>query len=813
MEQVSEFYVKYLENTPVPIDISYGRGIDKRLPLVTVAHLIAAYQLKSQLKETPLELLTLHATEAGDALEVDVLLSEVKEGKTPKTALIIKAKELGMKKKWSGEDLDSASVKSSIELVFKEYEDSLSKVHEITFDKFPNYNVVANPIDPKRPSILLTGLDEESHENIMNPEKVADDCDVLLLLATSGMGKTRCIFQHLAKNFGLYFIPSKEQSKFGITDNEMSFHFGPRDFLSIENKLHGMVDIERDENLATVNRYVKCLVLSRLLILEHLIDGISPLNWLVFQLKNSQMKSIFTEMVKAVKNYELIDLDLELERVRMVIGKKLKRIPCIFDEAQYLLKLGALKFGSRLENESRPLYSAIVNSILNLFPDRDQDKLNTLFWASGTGLSIDISENLVFSQMGRFPVESIKLERHYISNILDSADEVEKYLKRYIPDLLPLLEDHLFFWLVGRRRFAATIAEEIMVGGLGRVEHTKARLLDQMQSTWDKLIEKSKMTTAQFHDLCDLAVQLIGAFLFSGRKITVSNSADTELLLIRLFHKGIGILEYAESHQEGALEISISLKEPLVMLSGDRCFKVSEKILQCVPGTSFSSLGYLWENSVVSALIQHANANNGLIDITKVFGIAKDCLETLGIPKDFFLENYLNPTFLEKRSIESFLQIKRNVPFISPSSYAGPDLVCILGNHPTFIQTKFRKEVEVGLALRTVDHQSFYKDRNGLVPDRFKNTAENIKTQIGDNVVIRILVCYPYRGEGGELVRVSDPRTRSTSKYIELIVDGRNAISFFGKEQIGRFDTVRRQASIFSCENNDYGDVMPMDTD
>jgi GTPase SAR1 family protein len=36
--------------------------------------------------------LSLHPTETGDALEVDVLLSELKEGKTPKTALIIKLK-------------------------------------------------------------------------------------------------------------------------------------------------------------------------------------------------------------------------------------------------------------------------------------------------------------------------------------------------------------------------------------------------------------------------------------------------------------------------------------------------------------------------------------------------------------------------------------------------------------------------------------------------------------------------------------------------------------------------------------------------
>ena len=39
-----EFYIKYLDHQPVPIDISYGRGAQGTLPLVTVAHLIGAFQ-------------------------------------------------------------------------------------------------------------------------------------------------------------------------------------------------------------------------------------------------------------------------------------------------------------------------------------------------------------------------------------------------------------------------------------------------------------------------------------------------------------------------------------------------------------------------------------------------------------------------------------------------------------------------------------------------------------------------------------------------------------------------------------------------
>ena len=45
-----EFYVKYLDNHAVAIDTSYGRGPDGRLALLTVAHLIGAFQASPTLQ-------------------------------------------------------------------------------------------------------------------------------------------------------------------------------------------------------------------------------------------------------------------------------------------------------------------------------------------------------------------------------------------------------------------------------------------------------------------------------------------------------------------------------------------------------------------------------------------------------------------------------------------------------------------------------------------------------------------------------------------------------------------------------------------
>eukprot|EP00842_Homolaphlyctis_polyrhiza_P001903 jgi/Hompol1/2713/HPOL_006138-RA len=61
--ETTEIYIKYLDNQPVPIDTAYGRGPQGALPLLTVAHLIAAFQA---LPNSPLALtfagdITLHA--------------------------------------------------------------------------------------------------------------------------------------------------------------------------------------------------------------------------------------------------------------------------------------------------------------------------------------------------------------------------------------------------------------------------------------------------------------------------------------------------------------------------------------------------------------------------------------------------------------------------------------------------------------------------------------------------------------------------------------------------------------------------------
>jgi hypothetical protein len=88
----TEFYIKYLGNAAVPIDASYGRGPQQTLPLITVAHLIAAYRPNSLLANTPLELLTLHYGVDGESLRPGLTLAKITNGHTDDNPLIIKSR-------------------------------------------------------------------------------------------------------------------------------------------------------------------------------------------------------------------------------------------------------------------------------------------------------------------------------------------------------------------------------------------------------------------------------------------------------------------------------------------------------------------------------------------------------------------------------------------------------------------------------------------------------------------------------------------------------------------------------------------------
>lgn len=119
---------------------------------------------------------------------------------------------------------------------------------------------------------------------------------------------------------------------------------------------------------------------------------------------------------------------------------------------------------------------------------------------------------------------------------------------------------------------------------------------------------------------------------------------------------------------------------------------------------------------------------------------------------------------------------------------------------------KFRDNCNPGDAFRTIDPSFLYQNKHGQIPSRFVEEVIKTKELMVGKTVIRILICYPAsitRAEWEDHFINWTPRrsTRTNPNaldgYIDILVDGRNAEAFFGKERVENFVQVRSQASLF----------------
>jgi hypothetical protein len=147
--------------------------------------------------------------------------------------------------------------------------------------------------------------------------------------------------------------------------------------------------------------------------------------------------------------------------------------------------------------------------------------------------------------------------------------------------------------------------------------------LEQLEKSWDMIRYRisDDFKVAEVKRLLELFEDLIKAYVFAGRPILIpSQTHNQRKALIDLFQYGMGIIQSIKNVEEG-LYIEISLKEPLVMISGDKVFGVSSNMIKCGPSTIFSSLGFMWKNCVASALVGYARSNNGFVDMCQAFEI------------------------------------------------------------------------------------------------------------------------------------------------------------------------------------------------
>ena len=180
MTENAEFYIRYRDNQPVPIDISYGRGLDKKKPLETVAHLIEAYKkaVLPLLDGSSLAQLSLHLP---DDLDISTLDKDFVAINVTNNTLLDPGTLL------SSLALHTLGTKSKEPLVIKSKLDSVGKIQGINFGLNP-YHLAINPLnqvsgsfaslsinDPNRLKVVTSDLLSRKQLNNSNTDFVSGE--------------------------------------------------------------------------------------------------------------------------------------------------------------------------------------------------------------------------------------------------------------------------------------------------------------------------------------------------------------------------------------------------------------------------------------------------------------------------------------------------------------------------------------------------------------------------------------------------------------------------------------------------------------
>ncbi len=125
---------------------------------------------------------------------------------------------------------------------------------------------------------------------------VHDGCNLLIYIAMSGSGKTRCMMETMAKCFGLYFDFSRDRAGPAGTRNVSDWDHISCDDVQLSYEQTSILAGDSADAAKTPNdlkigvrHLLRCLVLSRLIPLLHVLQhgqaAVSPLAWLTFQLR------------------------------------------------------------------------------------------------------------------------------------------------------------------------------------------------------------------------------------------------------------------------------------------------------------------------------------------------------------------------------------------------------------------------------------------------------------------------------------------------------------------------------------------------
>ncbi|KAJ3378284.1 hypothetical protein HDU92_007509 [Lobulomyces angularis] len=625
-----------------------------------------------------------------------------------------------------------------------------------------------------KPSLLIDELGR-FRSSALKPlkEKILNN-EVIVLLGTSGCGKTRTIFEYLASNYGFFFTIK------GSSNDSMP---GSSDFKEFLRKMEIKLKTERglDPNQGYVDRFILCISIARLILFQYLRKKweniFTPEIWLFTQLFPNfyAADNFFSSMVKIIRHLSEEDLRDQLRKLTadfktFVHNHKI----CFFlDEAQVIVDVGENSFPSKTNNTSA-LLNAIKNSVIGLSDD-------FVFIASGTGLRLnDLSGNgAKLSAACKINPAELKL---VVSNMWTTTESINGYIKHYLKETLS--EENCIL-LLGRVRVVATFVEKFLT-------------LNDKNTSVDKYFNEfyKMLTTCEAIEWSFLSLFNRKRFLEEKHYLQVMENLKKAVYLklcfgitytvpvvqeVLLFELAFGILTEDSDEKD---QLTISIKENLMLQTALNYFSdCNPKFLlsfaerQIGDNRTPQSRGFLWEEYMP----HHLKEVGEFESLWKIF---------TGEDFDSTIHNLKKDTLIQKdgkKRLSDFLKNPESTFFL-PNCYAGPDLCFFISRAnkklvPVFVQLKLASDLNLQNALATTNPAHFYRNKNlKTYRSYMKEKEECLEIIKGDydNTTIGVVICYP----GGHRTPICTKTEKDGVVRYEKVFDGLNVDGFFTAEHM-----------------------------
>jgi len=447
--------------------------------------------------------------------------------------------------------------------------------------------------------------------HLMNEHGSTIENRIIVLVGTSGCGKTRTLYELMCCYYGLYFTAS------------VAGNGGSKDTSQLVKKVEALLrHCNEHEVVAEVEMCVGALIFSRLSLLRVCFEEwpqMTPYDWLLLQTVYFPSFGYGLEdpqelLYLAAANFQ--HSDLNYQDSAMFLSDR--RIFIALDESQIFLRSCCDFFSSTTDpQKKRPLFAPLMRGL-------ETTGLQVL--VAGTGLQLEEALEITASAVRK---DLPDLQRFVFSAFqgFQSEEQLEDYLRRIFPhNSSAFLSAKVFDWMRGRYRFTSDLVKKVLVkevlvhqtpsSGVELIKQTLAEVL--LEESPDELpqcitntiishlvgLDKLPNYTVSVDGCClfEALFELVSAYYLFGTRVLFPNPR-----LLILIERGICTLVRGGDH------FSAMIAEPLTAFAAAHYFKLKSRSIEQFPfavmGLSQpvnpSICGFFFERCVIPAVIKY----------------------------------------------------------------------------------------------------------------------------------------------------------------------------------------------------------------